>query len=61
MVMQRLLNDIDESLVDQLDAAEASFVSVTQSFNTSTSMGQLTLNVLPFAQFESEVTSEMAA
>lgn len=46
-------------LVDQLDAAEASFVSVTQSFNTSTSMGRLTLNVLlSFAQFEREVTAE---
>jgi site-specific DNA recombinase len=46
-------------LVDRLDAAEASFVSVTQSFNTSTSMGRLTLNVLlSFAQFEREVTAE---
>lgn len=45
-------------LVDRLDAAEASFVSVTQSFNTSTSMGRLTLNVLlSFAQFEREVTA----
>jgi DNA invertase Pin-like site-specific DNA recombinase len=36
-----------------------SFVSVTQQFNTTTSMGRLTLNVLlPFAQFEREVTSE---
>lgn len=46
-------------LVDRLDAAKASFVSVTQSFNTSTSMGRLTLNVLlSFAQFEREVTAE---
>jgi len=46
-------------LVDRLDAAEASFVSVTQSFNTGTSMGRLTLNVLlSFAQFEREVTAE---
>ncbi len=46
-------------LVDRLDAAEASFVSVTQSFNTATSMGRLTLNVLlGFAQFEREVTAE---
>ena len=46
-------------LVDRLDAAEASFVSVTQSFNTATSMGCLTLNMLlSFAQFEREVTSE---
>ena len=46
-------------LVDRLDQAEASFVSVTQSFNTATSMGRLTLNVLlSFAQFEREVTAE---
>lgn len=46
-------------LVDRLDKAEASFVSVTQSFNTATSMGRLTLNVLlSFAQFEREVTAE---
>ena len=45
-------------LVDRLDAKEASFVSVTQSFNTATSMGRLTLNVLlSFAQFEREVTA----
>ncbi len=46
-------------LVERLVAAEASFVSVTQSFNTATSMGRLTLNVLlSFAQFEREVTAE---
>jgi len=46
-------------LIDRLDAADCSFVSVTQAFNTSTSMGRLTLNVLlSFAQFEREVTSE---
>ena len=46
-------------LVDRLDAAGASFVSVTQQFNTSTSMGRLTLNVLlSFAQFEREVTAK---
>src|SRR6056297_3748521 len=46
-------------LVDRLDAAGASFVSVTQSFNTATSMGRLTLNMLlSFAQFEREVTAE---
>ena len=45
--------------VDRLDAAKASFVSVTQSFNTATRMGRLTLNVLlSFAQFEREVTAE---
>lgn len=46
-------------LVERLDQAESSFVSVTQSFNTATSMGRLTLNVLlSFAQFEREVTAE---
>ncbi len=46
-------------LVDRLDAAGTSFVSVTQSFNTATSMGRLTLNMLlSFAQFEREVTAE---
>ncbi|MEW9808816.1 recombinase family protein, partial [Mesorhizobium sp. ZMM04-5] len=41
------------------DQADASFVSVTQQFNTTTSMGRLTLNVLlSFAQFEREVTAE---
>ena len=46
-------------LVEHLDAAQCSFVSVTQSFNTSSSMGRLTLNVLlSFAQFEREVTAE---
>ena len=46
-------------IVDVLDQAKASFVSVTQSFNTTTSMGRLTLNVLlSFAQFEREVTGE---
>lgn len=46
-------------LVERLDKAKASFVSVTQSFNTATSMGRLTLNVLlSFAQFEREVTAE---
>lgn len=46
-------------LVERLDASGCSFVSVTQAFNTSTSMGRLTLNVLlSFAQFEREVTAE---
>src|SRR6187549_529660 len=46
-------------LVELFDAHGVSFVSVTQSFNTTTSMGRLTLNVLlSFAQFEREVTSE---
>ena len=46
-------------LVELFDAHNVSFVSVTQSFNTTTSMGRLTLNVLlSFAQFEREVTGE---
>src|SRR4051794_29619596 len=46
-------------LVDLFDQHKVSFVSVTQQFNTTTSMGRLTLNVLlSFAQFEREVTSE---
>ncbi len=46
-------------LVDRFDSTGASFVSVTQAFNTATSMGRLTLNVLlSFAQFEREVTAE---
>ena len=46
-------------LVERFDAAGCSFVSVTQAFNTATSMGRLTLNVLlSFAQFEREVTAE---
>jgi len=46
-------------LVEAFDAAGVSFVSVTQSFNTTTSMGRLTLNMLlSFAQFEREVTAE---
>src|SRR5829696_5503278 len=46
-------------LVELFDAAGVSFVSVTQAFNTTTSMGRLTLNMLlSFAQFEREVTGE---
>jgi len=46
-------------IVEQMDAKGVSFVSVTQAFNTTTSMGRLTLNVLlSFAQFEREVTGE---
>ncbi len=46
-------------LVELFDAHEVSFVSVTQAFNTTNSMGRLTLNVLlSFAQFEREVTGE---
>ncbi|MBT7759046.1 MAG: recombinase family protein [Rhodospirillaceae bacterium] len=46
-------------LVDVFDRHGVTFVSVTQSFNTTTSMGRLTLNILlSFAQFEREVTGE---
>ena len=46
-------------IVERFDKRGVSFVSVTQAFNTTTSMGRLTLNVLlSFAQFEREVTSE---
>jgi site-specific DNA recombinase len=46
-------------IVEALDARGVSFVSVTQQFNTTTSMGRLTLNILlSFAQFEREVTGE---
>lgn len=46
-------------MVEIFDGAKVSFVSVTQQFNTTTSMGRLTLNVLlSFAQFEREVTAE---
>ena len=46
-------------IVEVFDAEGVSFVAVTQQFNTTTSMGRLTLNVLlSFAQFEREVTGE---
>src|SRR5215469_16298478 len=46
-------------IVEQFDKQGVSFVSVTQQFNTTTSMGRLTLNVLlSFAQFERELTGE---
>jgi len=46
-------------IVDRLDAKKTSFVAVTQSFSTTSSMGRLTLNMLlSFAQFERELTSE---
>jgi DNA invertase Pin-like site-specific DNA recombinase len=46
-------------LVEVFDANSVTFVSVTQSFNTTTSMGRLTLNILlSFAQFEREVIGE---
>ncbi|MDX2276951.1 MAG: recombinase family protein [Hyphomonadaceae bacterium] len=56
--LTRSLSDFAK-IMEVLDGAGASFVSVTQSFNTTTSMGRLTLNVLlSFAQFEREVTGE---
>ena len=56
--LTRALSDFAK-LVELFDAHEVSFVSVTQAFNTTTSMGRLTLNVLlSFAQFEREVTGE---
>src|SRR5450756_1404739 len=56
--LTRSLTDFAK-LVELFDGHGVSFVSVTQQFNTTTSMGRLTLNVLlSFAQFEREVTSE---
>lgn len=56
--LTRSLSDFSR-IVEVLEQAGASFVSVTQSFNTTTSMGRLMLNVLlSFAQFEREVTGE---
>jgi site-specific DNA recombinase len=56
--LTRSLSDFAK-IVETLDAKGVSFVSVTQQFNTTTSMGRLTLNILlSFAQFEREVTGE---
>ena len=56
--LSRALMDFSK-LVEVFDRNEATFVSVTQSFNTTTSMGRLTLNILlSFAQFEREVIGE---
>lgn len=56
--LTRSLTDFAK-MVDVFDKRGTSFVSVTQHFNTTTSMGRLTLNVLlSFAQFEREVTGE---
>jgi DNA invertase Pin-like site-specific DNA recombinase len=56
--LTRSLSDFAK-IVEALDVRGVSFVSVTQQFNTTTSMGRLTLNVLlSFAQFEREVTGE---
>ena len=56
--LTRSLSDFAK-IVEVFDAHSVSFVSITQAFNTTTSMGRLTLNVLlSFAQFEREVTGE---
>ena len=56
--LTRSLSDFAR-IVDSFDSQGVSFVSVTQQFNTTSSMGRLTLNVLlSFAQFEREVTGE---
>ncbi len=56
--LTRALTDFAK-IVDMFDQYGVTFVSVTQQFNTTTSMGRLTLNVLlSFAQFEREVTAE---
>ena len=56
--LSRSLGDFAK-IVDLFDAHGVTFVSVTQQFNTTTSMGRLTLNILlSFAQFEREVTGE---
>ena len=56
--LTRSLMDFSK-IVEVLDQHQASFVSITQHFNTTTSMGRLTLNMLlSFAQFEREVTAE---
>ena len=56
--LTRSLMDFSK-IVEVLDKHNASFVSITQHFNTTTSMGRLTLNMLlSFAQFEREVTGE---
>jgi site-specific DNA recombinase len=56
--LTRSLSDFAR-MVEKFDSRGVSFVSVTQQFNTTTSMGRLTLNVLlSFAQFEREVTAE---
>jgi DNA invertase Pin-like site-specific DNA recombinase len=56
--LTRSLSDFAK-IVEIFDQRKASFVSVTQQFNTTSSMGRLTLNILlSFAQFEREVTGE---
>ena len=56
--LTRSLSDFAK-IVDLFDQHKVSFVSVTQAFNTTTSMGRLTLNMLlSFSQFEREITAE---
>jgi len=56
--LTRSLMDFSK-IVELFDSHETSFVSITQHFNTTSSMGRLTLNILlSFAQFEREVTGE---
>ncbi len=60
---KRLIDFADDAdfatLVERFDAQDVSFISVTQAFNTSNSMGRLSHNLLlPFAQFERELTAE---
>lgn len=56
--LTRSLMDFSK-IIDVFDKHKTSFVSITQQFNTTTSMGRLTLNILlSFAQFEREVTGE---
>ena len=56
--LSRSLSDFAK-MVDLFDERGVTFVPVTQQFNTTTSMGRLTLNILlSFAQFEREVTGE---
>ena len=60
-IVNRSLADFAK-MVEIFDAQNVSFVAVTQQFNTTTSMGRLTLNVLlSFAQFEREVTGDGSA
>jgi len=55
--LTRSLTDFAK-IIERFDKHTVSFVSITQQFNTTSSMGRLTLNVLlSFAQFEREVTS----
>jgi site-specific DNA recombinase len=56
--LSRSLSDF-VTLIDLFDRHDVSFISITQQFNTTTSMGRLTLNILlSFAQFERELTAE---